>query len=167
MTDTTSRGDPARLAELQRLLILDTPRQVAYDELIRQLATALDVPMTMINLLDERRDWFKAAVGLTQPTQPVDASLCEVFLEKDLPYFVVEDLSLEPRYATNPLVVNEPHIRFYAAARLAIRGQTVGTLCACDVRPRQVTAAQIQELQLMAHCAMQLMLDDAEASKPD
>ncbi len=165
MTQMSSRRDPARLAELRRLLILDTPKEPTYDQLTRQLAQVLDVPMAMVNLLDEERDWFKSVVGLQQTQSAVATSFCEVFLHTDSSYLVVNDTQLDPRFADHPLVLDGPRIRFYAAVRLIVQGQTVGTLCAYDVRPRQVTALQIEELQLLARSALELIVNDAEARR--
>lgn len=166
MTQTTSRRDPARLAELRNLLILDTPRQTQYDDLTRRLASVLDVPITMVNLLDAERDWFKAAVGLPQRESPMATSFCEVFLQTDVPYLVVEDTASDPRFSNHPLVAGEPGFRFYAAARLTVRDQTVGTLCAYDFRPREVTVSQILELQTLARSALELILNEAESRRP-
>ncbi len=157
----TSRRDPERLAELRKLLILDTPSEANYEELTRRLATVLDVPMTMFNLLDEERDWFKAAFGTPLTESPLSSSFCEVFLQNDSAFLVVEDATRDLRFASHPLVVGAPHIRFYAAVRLTVRGHTIGTLCAYDYRPRSVTQAQLQEFQTLARSAIELALKDA------
>ena len=91
------------------------------------------------NYLDARRAFFGSAQDL----------------------IVVEDTTLDPRFATHPFVAGEPFIRFYAAARLVVRGQTVGTLCAYGVEPKKVAPAQVEQLQAMAGAVTALLAQRA------
>lgn len=151
------RNTPSRLAELKRLAILDSTPERAYDDIARLLATALAVPITMVNMLDSDRDWFKACVGLQQTDSPAVTSFCEAFFDSKNDLILVEDTLLDPRFAQHPKVVGRPFVRFYAAARLLVRGQTVGTLCACDVVPRQLSPNQIDHLRTMAGAVVELL----------
>lgn len=151
------RLDNSRLTELRRTLILDSGPERAYDEITRLLATTLAVPITMVNLLDAERDWFKSRVGIQQTQSPVVTSFCEAFFHTARDQIVVEDTLLDPRFETHPMVSGRPFIRFYAAARLIVRGETVGTLCAYDVRPRQLSADQLDQLQTLASAAVELI----------
>lgn len=151
------RKDPSRLAALRRLLILDSPGEQAYDDLILLLAKSLGVPIAMVNLLDGERDWFKACVGLPNRESPAETSFCESFFSSPQDVIIVENTTSDPRFASHPLVVGPPHIRFYAAARLAVAGQTLGTLCAYDFQPRQISADQIEQLQALAAAVMELL----------
>ena len=151
------RQDPSRLAELRRHLILDSSRERAYDDLTRLLATSLEVPIAMVNLLDSERDWFKSCIGLPVSESPASTSFCETIFSTSQDVIVVEDTLQDPRFATHPLVVNAPFVRFYAAARLTSGGHTLGTLCAYDTRPRQIFAAQIAQMRTLACAAMELI----------
>ena len=151
------RNDPERLAELRRLAILDSSAERAYDEITRLLATTLDVPITLVNLLDQERDWFKSRVGIQQTQSPKVTSFCEQFFDSTREVIVVEDTLQDTRFAAHPLVVGRPFVRFYAAARLVVRGHTVGTLCAYDVQPKQLTADRIEHLRLMAGAVVELL----------
>lgn len=153
------RQDPDRLAKLRQCLILDSSPEQAYDDLARLLATGLDVPVTMINLLDSQRDWFKASVGLQAHESASDTSLCEVFFDNDVDLLVVPDTTQHPLFAGHPRVLNPPHVRFYAAARLVVDGQTVGTLCAYDLRPRTISPEQIEQMRLLAAAAAALLTE--------
>lgn len=144
------RNDPERLARLQRLMILDSTPERDYDEITRLLATTLDVPIAIVNLLDDQRDWFKSCVGLSLSESPAATSFCEAFFNSADDTLVVEDTTLDPRFKGHALVAGEPFIRFYAAARLAIDGQTLGTLCAYDLKPRQISTEQVAQLQALA-----------------
>jgi GAF domain-containing protein len=151
------RNDLARLAELRRLMILDSSAERAYDDITRLLATSLDVPLTIVNLLDDERDWFKSCVGLEQRESPATTSFCEAFFKEADDTIVVEDMLKDPRFYAHPLVVGPPYIRFYAAARLVVNGHTVGTLCAYDIKPRQLTPEQLNQLRMLAGTAMELL----------
>jgi len=151
------RKDPSRLAELRRTAILDSSPEHAYDEITRLLATSLSVPITMVNLMDEERDWFKSCVGLQQTQSPRVTSFCEQFFNTDSDLIVVEDTLRDTRFAAHPLVLGRPFIRFYAAARLVVRSQTVGTLCAYDVSPRMISPEQIDHLRIMAGAVVELL----------
>ncbi len=151
------RSDPARLAELKRLCVLDSSPERAYDDITRLLATELAVPITMVNLLDEERDWFKSCFGVQQTQSPAVTSFCEMFFTSDSDLIVVNDTLLDERLSRHPLVVGRPFVRFYAAARLVVRGHTVGTLCAYDVAPREITPDQVQHLRHMAAAVVEFL----------
>ena len=153
----SQRTDPDRLAQLRRLMVLDTQPEGDFDKLTAYLASQLGVPITMVNLLDEKRDWFKSCVGLPMSESPATLSFCEQVLQTDAPLIVVEDTTLDARYANHVFVTGAPFIRFYAAARLCVGGQTVGTLCAYDVKPRRLKLAEVEALQLMASAAVELL----------
>ncbi len=150
------RDDPARLAQLRSLLILDSTPQRAYDDITRLLATALAVPITMVNLLDAQRDWFKSCVGLPQTQSPAATSFCEAFFNAGGDVIVAEDTLHDARFQLHPLVAGAPFIRFYAAARLRLNGHTVGTLCAYDLQPHRVTPEQLDQLRTMAGAVVEL-----------
>ena len=151
------RQDPARLQALRQCLILESSAEQAYDDLAHLLATSLDVPLVMVSLLDAERDWFKAAVGTLLTESPASTSFCETFFHTDQEVIVVEDTHLDPRFTQHSLVLGPPHVRFYAAARLALNGQTLGTLCAYDLRPRQLSADQLALVRSLAEAAVQLL----------
>ncbi len=151
------RNNPARLAELRRQMILDSSAEQAFDDLTRLLASGLEVPVAIVNLLDDDRDWFKSCVGLPSSESPASTSFCEVFFQTSKDVIVVEDTLLDPRFASHPMVVGAPFVRFYAAARLTSRGLTLGTLCAYDMSPRKITQEQIQHLQVLSTAAIELI----------
>ncbi len=153
----TVRNTPERLAELRRLLILDSSAESAYDDITRLLSTSLEVPISMVNMLDDDRDWFKSCVGLPLTQSAVETSFCEAFFDTSENLIVVEDTAASPLFAVHPLVTGAPFIRFYAAARLNVNGHTVGTLCAYDVKPHKISVDQIQQLQALALSVMELL----------
>jgi GAF domain-containing protein len=151
------RKDSERLAELHRLLILESSPERAYDDITQLLATTLEVPITMINMLDKERDWFKSCVGLPLTESPAETSFCEAFFHSTLDLTVVEDTTKDKRFASHHFVTGEPFIRFYAAARLVVNGQTVGTLCAYDQKPKKLAIEQLDQLRSLAVAVMDLL----------
>jgi len=129
-------GDVQRLQALRDLLILDSAPEERFDRVVRFASDEFDMPIVLVSLVDEKRQWFKAQVGLDVCETDRASSFCgHAIAQPEL--FVVEDTLGDERFADNPLVVGEPHIRFYAGAPLQLPGgEIVGTLCLIDRQPR-------------------------------
>jgi GAF domain-containing protein len=113
----------------------------------------------MITLVDEKRQWFKSKVGVTINETSRDISFCaHAITQPDL--FIVPDATKDPRFAKSPLVVSDPHIRFYAGAPLITPdGYALGTLCVIDKVPRELNPDQKQALRILSrHVVTQLEL---------
>lgn len=152
-------NEPARLARLRALDLLDSPPEALFDGFVRAAAAICDVPIAAISLLDADRQWFKAQVGLGELTQtPRSHAFCaHTVLGDDL--LEVPDARDDPRFQDNPLVQRAPHIRFYAGVPLSLEGSLrVGTLCAIDSVPRRLTAAQARALRELAQTLSQAMM---------
>lgn len=135
--------DEARVQALRALLVLDTPPEERFDRIVRFAAAEFEVPMVLVSLVDQDRQWFKAKVGLDACETTRDASFCGHAIVQDA-VLVVEDALQDPRFADNPLVTGPPHIRFYAGAPLQLPGgQRVGTLCLLDHEPRRLAAIDL------------------------
>jgi diguanylate cyclase (GGDEF)-like protein len=127
-----------RLDALRRLAILDTSAEERFDRITRMARNMFEVPISLISLVDEERQWFKSRCGLDAQETPRDISFCgHAILGDDI--FVVEDAAQDLRFADNPLVLGDPHIRFYAGCPLQLAGgYKMGTLCLIDRKPRQL-----------------------------
>lgn len=138
-----------RLSALRALMLLDTPPEERFDRLVRFAAEQLDTPIAMVSLVDGQRQWFKARVGLDDTESARDVSFCgHAILKEEV--FVVEDARSDPRFEDNPLVVGEPHIRFYAGAPLsAPGGHRIGTLCVIDTVPRALSTLELSILEAL------------------
>ena len=125
-----------RISTLRDLNLLDTPAEERVDRLTRVTKRLFDVPRVLISLIDTDRQWFKSGVGVNLMETPRSISFCgHTILDREI--FVVTDTHLDHRFADNPLVTNEPHIRFYAGRPIsATNGQAIGTLCILDRNPR-------------------------------
>lgn len=153
----SARKDPLRLAELRRLLILDSTVERVYDDMTLLLAHSLDVPIAMINMLDDERDWLKSSVGLPDRQTSADKSFCNVFFSSSEDLVVIEDATQDARFASHPYVVGAPFVRFYAAVRLKVAGHTVGTLCVRDQKPKRISTEQILHMQTLANAVVDLL----------
>jgi GAF domain-containing protein len=130
-------NDGRRLAALQALRLLDTPPEERFDRVVRFAADEFDMPIVLVSLVDEHRQWFKARFGLAACETSREVSFCGHAIAQPDELFVVPDAQADERFADNPLVTGEPGIRFYAGAPLVLPdGEAVGTLCLIDHRPR-------------------------------
>jgi GAF domain-containing protein len=151
MDPASTRVEATRLATLQGYGVLDTPNEPAFDAIVRKARTALQVPIVLVSLLDENRQWFKARLGLDVTETPRCISFCtHALFRSDM--LIIPDARQDERFADNPLVTGPPHIRFYAGAPLkAPNGSRIGTLCAIDTRPRSgLTDSQIATMEGLA-----------------
>jgi len=157
-----------RLAALRSYRVLDTPPEPEFDDLVQIAARTCQTPVALISLIDERRQWFKAQVGLGVRQTPLDRSIClSAMLLPGLT--IVPDLTEDPRFVGNPLVTGEPHLRFYAGAVLRTPdGVPLGALCVLDHMPRDITQEQASTLMMLARQVMsQLELRRAIAERDD
>ncbi len=143
----TPQNEQARLATLRSLELLDTAAEECFDRVTRLAKHLFNVPIALVTLVDEDRQWFKSCIGLNVSETPRDISFCgHAILGSS--EFVIHDTHLDPRFADNPLVLEEPHIRFYAGNPIrALNGQKMGTLCIIDRQPRTLSKADIAALQ--------------------
>ena len=142
-----------RLAELQALEILDTPSETRFDRIVELAARVFRTPIAYVAMIDANRQWFKSRCGLDASETARDISFCSHTILQGGP-LVVPDARLDPRFCDNPLVVGEPHVRFYAGYPLAgPGGRRVGTLCLADRVPRTLDDGELEILSRLAAMA--------------
>ncbi len=143
-------NEKKRLEALRALQILDTQSEERFDGLTRLAAKMFHVPIALVSLIDESRQWFKSREGLAVTETSREVSFCGHTILQDQA-FIVNDALTDLRFADNPLVTGEPHIRFYAGCPLkAPNGLNIGTLCIIDTKPRDFCADDLQSLQDLA-----------------
>ena len=132
-------NEESRITMLRSLDILDTEPEERFDRLTRIAKRLFGVPIALVSLVDVNRQWFKSCQGLEVTEMSRDTSFCgHAILGDDI--FIISDATLDDRFYDNPLVVNEPRIRFYAGVPLVIsNGIKVGTLCLIDREPRSLS----------------------------
>lgn len=151
------------MAELRRLLVMDSTQEQAYDDITRTAAQMCGAPIALITLLDEHRNWFKSRVGIQAHESPLEDSFCATALATPTEVLIIRDAQQDPRFAAHPMVTGDPYIRFYAGAPLvSSRGVAVGTICVIDRQPRDLTPDQTRQLSFLAQQIMIMMEARAE-----
>lgn len=162
-------NETERIAELLRHNLLDTPNEPEFDEIVQLAALLCDAEIALVSLVDDRRQWFKAKVGLEATETHRDLAFCAHAIQGD-DLFEVEDASEDERFHDNPLVTDNPNIRFYAGQPLrSVDGHRLGTLCVIDRHSRQLSPAQRFCLQVLAKqverlLALRVRLQDLDDS---
>ena len=141
----------ARLEALHRYRVLDTPPEPGFDDITFLAANVCKTPVAIITFVDADRQWFKSKVGLSVTETPRAISFCaHAIRQRDL--LIVPDALEDERFKTNPLVIADPKIRFYAGAPLVTPdGHALGTLCVIDYVPRALTSEAWDALRALSH----------------
>jgi two-component system, sensor histidine kinase len=152
----TRFNDDVRLEALRDYRILDTPNEQSFDHLVALTARLFNVPIALVGLMDEHRQWFKAQCGLNVNEAPREYTFCDHAIRADA-RLLVPDALQDPRFSHHPLVLGDPKIRFYCGVPLRTpEGHALGTLCIVDYTPRVLDA---QELDLLESLARQVEVE--------
>ena len=152
-------NEHARLAALKGYEILDSETEAKFDRITELASIICEVPISLISLIDEERQWFKSKVGLDVEETPRALSFCQYAIMDDK-YFEVEDATKDIRFEDNELVTADPNIRFYGGYPLIDpNGYALGTLCVLDRTTNQLTTQQRRALELLAQDATALIVD--------
>lgn len=139
-----------RLAELYALGLLDTSPEERFDRLVRLSSLSFQVPIAYVALVDANRQWFKAQCGLQVSQTGRAESFCGHTIVEGGP-LIIPDARIDERFSDNPLVVGEPHVRFYGGYPLSgPNGQTIGTLCLVDRQPRELSQEELKLFKELA-----------------
>ena len=139
-----------RLAALRRYNILDTPPEKDFDDITLLASQICETPIALISLIDEKRQWFKSKIGMTQSETSRDISFCSHGIQQE-GVFIVENALKDKRFSNNPMVTGDAKIRFYAGSPLVTQdGQAVGMLCVKDHEPRELRPEQKTALEALS-----------------
>ena len=158
--DESADWEERRVQSVCNLAILDTEADPAFDNLAEIAARAVGVPICLISLVDQDRQWSKASFGIEAGEAPRCIAFCSHAIQQSSP-LVIEDASQDARFADNPQVTCESGVCFYAGFQIhsPIDGMPVGTLCVVDSAPRSLEAAQFELMQRLAKQVEHLLSD--------
>jgi GAF domain-containing protein len=144
-----------RIQALLNFKILDTVPEEAFDDITAYAASYFNVPIALMGFIDVNRQWFKSCVGLAATHVGREESFCAYAIASPERLFIIPDTKADPRFADNPMVKGQPHVRFYAGATLLTdEGHAIGTLCLIDLQPRELTDEQKAKLITLADRVM-------------
>ncbi len=144
-------NEAERLQALHAYAILDTLPEAVFDDVVGLVSSICEVPIALISLLDEDRQWFKAKVGIEAEQTARSEAFCSHAIMNPEDVFVIPDTQQDSRFRCNPLVEGDPRIRFYAGASIVTPGgYAVGTVCAIDRVPRELSHSQQLALVMLA-----------------
>ena len=149
-------NESQRLAALRSLNILDTAPEIAYDEIAELAAQICGCPVGYISFIDDHRRWLKAKYGLRPEIieAPREAAVCSTTI-CGTEVLVVPDMTQDPRFGRGPMVVGDPHCRFYCGMPLITdEGYALGALCVMDFEPRQLSFEQMESLRRLSRQVM-------------
>lgn len=156
-TGFATMTEELRLRTLQSYEVLDTAAEASFDQITKIATRLFEVPIALVSLVDEYRQWFKAKTGLETCETSREISFCTYAIQSDR-VFVINDATLDERFSENPLVTGSPGIRFYAGAPLTMpNGARIGTLCLIDHRPRLLSTADQSLLTALADQVVSLL----------
>lgn len=159
LTKLTTNKEKARLEKLHQLMVLDTPPEALFDEIVNLVSQVCGTPIALIGFIDENRQWFKANIGLeTIKETHRDLAFSTIAgLENQL--IEVSDTTLDARFSASPFVTGYPHIRFYAGVPLVMpTGENVGNICIIGHEPKTLTLYQKGILLGLANIVIQALI---------
>lgn len=139
-----------RLEVLRQLDVLDTEHEDIFDNAVMIASAICGVPIAAVSLVADDRQWFKASVGLEVSETPKDIAFCAHAIYQ-LDPLIVSDATEDERFSDNPLVTGNLQLRFYAGVQLHADNVPIGALCVIDRQPRNLSAAQLGALEVLAH----------------
>jgi PAS domain S-box-containing protein len=153
------QNEPQRLRALDNYDILDSLDGKDFDRITKLASIICNVPISLVSLVDEKRQWFKSAVGLDVKETPRELAFCQyAIMEPDI--FEIADATKDSRFKDNALVTGNPNIRFYAGYPLVDPdGYALGTLCVIDRKPKILSDKEKEALQLLGEEVITLIVE--------
>lgn len=147
-----------RLEALQGYDILDTLPEKEFDAIVKIASEICQTPISMVSLIDDNRQWFKSSIGISAKETPRNYSVCAHTINQTNEVFTIKDSRQDADFSDHPLVVNYPHMVFYAGVPLVNNeGYALGTLCVIDYKPRELSDSQLESLKALSQQVVSLL----------
>ncbi|TYA74551.1 sensor histidine kinase [Seonamhaeicola marinus] len=154
----TPSNEQERLKNLYSYKILDTIPETDYDDITRLAAQICNVPISLVSIVDDKRQWFKSRYGLDATETPKEHAFCAHAINDADNVFIINDARKDERFHDNPLVVGQPKVIFYVGVPLKSKnGFPLGTLCVIDNKPNKLSKQQIETLRILSKHVMNLL----------
>ena len=151
ITPKIPADDVKRVDALKAYSILDTLPEKEFDDITYLASQICNTPVSLISLIDDKRQWFKSHHGVNATETPRDIAFCAHAINEQDQIFIVNDSRNDVRFHDNPLVTGDPHVIFYAGMPLVSPdGFSLGTLCVIDHKPRKLDESQIKALKALS-----------------
>lgn len=151
-------NEEARLKELESYNIMDSLPESDYDDLTKLASEICGTQISLISLLDDKRQWFKSVTGLQVKETPKEYAFCAHAIVNPKETLIVPDSRKDSRFSGNPLVTGDPHVVFYAGVPLVTEnGYALGSLCVIDDQARNLDDHQLSALRILARQVVNLM----------
>ncbi|KJD35524.1 histidine kinase [Tamlana sedimentorum] len=151
-------NEAERLEHLKSFNILDTLPEIDYDNIAKIAAEICGVPIALISLIDDKRQWFKSHHGVNATETPKEYAFCAHAINSPNEPLIVNDSRDDERFHDNPIVVGDPHVIFYAGIPLTTKkGFSLGTLCVIDNKPNELSNGQIETLKALSNQVIKLL----------
>ncbi|TLP72910.1 PAS domain S-box protein [Maribacter sp. ACAM166] len=149
--------DKKRIEALESFEIMDSEEENLYNDITALAAAICNTPISLISLVDEKRQFFKSHYGLDFNYTPIEESFCKYLIQEDEDLLVVENTHIDKRFANHPSVKENPAIGFYAGVSLTTtNGYRLGTLCVLDYQSKKLDSVQLNGLKTLAQQVIQL-----------
>ena len=144
-----------RLKALDSYGVLDSRPETGFDDITKLASQICGTPISLISLIDEKRQWFKSNHGIEVSETPKEYAFCAHTILKPTEIMIVPDALKDDRFKDNPLAVGKPNVVFYAGVPLVNSdGYPLGTLCVIDHQPKELSELQINTLKVLARQVM-------------
>lgn len=150
--------DLLRLKTLEEYQVFDTLPEEMYDDITAMAASICKMPIALITLIDEKKQFFKSHYGTILNQTPLEYSICSHAIKSEQDFFEIPDLRIDDRFKNNPLVLDGPKIKsYYGAPFFSEDGVAFGTLCVISDELTELTEDQKRALKSLSRQVMHLL----------